>query len=153
MQTAHIINREIHRILDILGPTIEILNPPEESDTIYCVMIGTIPAHASVPLHSHRMWRAFSSFPAVFKCFLISERILSGFTQRPATSFIYRAMRNMHFETIQTKRCALSLPPRRNSHVSFRKLGDPSFEKLAHILPLRMILTGLLGLPRSITIG
>jgi len=59
MQTAHIVNRKIHCVLDVLGPTVEFLASPEESDAVYCVMIGTIPAGAVVPLHSHPDMESF----------------------------------------------------------------------------------------------
>ena len=40
-------------VLDLLGPTIEILTPPESDDAAYCIMLGTIPPGVIVPLHSH----------------------------------------------------------------------------------------------------
>lgn len=43
----------MYGILDVLGPTIEFLTSPEETDAVYCVMKGTIPPGISVPLHSH----------------------------------------------------------------------------------------------------
>jgi quercetin dioxygenase-like cupin family protein len=40
-------------VLDVLGPTIEFLVSPSDSDAGYCVLKGTIPPGISVPLHSH----------------------------------------------------------------------------------------------------
>jgi hypothetical protein len=37
--------------LDVMGPTIEFLVPPADGEP--CVMRGTIPSGAAVPLHSH----------------------------------------------------------------------------------------------------
>jgi quercetin dioxygenase-like cupin family protein len=53
MQTSYIVNRGMYGVLDVLGPTVEFLTPPEDADAPYCAMIGTIPAGGSVPLHSH----------------------------------------------------------------------------------------------------
>jgi len=51
MQTAYVVNKGT--VLDVCGPTVEFLNSPEETDAVYCIMIGTIPSGVSVPLHSH----------------------------------------------------------------------------------------------------
>lgn len=40
-------------VLDVLGPTIELLTRPEADDALPCVMRGTIPPGGIVPLHSH----------------------------------------------------------------------------------------------------
>jgi len=53
MKATHIVNKGNYGIFDVLGPTVEFLTSPEESDAVYCVMIGTIPPRVSVPLHSH----------------------------------------------------------------------------------------------------
>lgn len=39
--------------LDVLGPTIQFLTPPDPHGDQPCVMWGTIPAGGVVPLHSH----------------------------------------------------------------------------------------------------
>ncbi|HEX5778186.1 MAG TPA: hypothetical protein VFY21_05050 [Xanthobacteraceae bacterium] len=39
--------------IDLMGPTIQLLGQPEELDGGICVMLGTIPPYAIVPLHSH----------------------------------------------------------------------------------------------------
>lgn len=39
--------------IDLMGPTIQLLGQPEELDGGICVMLGTIPPDAIVPLHSH----------------------------------------------------------------------------------------------------
>jgi quercetin dioxygenase-like cupin family protein len=53
MQATHIVNRGMYGVLDVLGPTVEFLTPPEEAGAVYSVMKGTIPPGVSVPLHSH----------------------------------------------------------------------------------------------------
>ncbi|MGH9629214.1 MAG: cupin domain-containing protein [Bryobacteraceae bacterium] len=53
MKTAHLVNKGMYGALDLFGPTVEFLTSPEDPDAVYCVMRGTIPAGASVPLHSH----------------------------------------------------------------------------------------------------
>ena len=50
MQTVHALDG-CTLVLDVFGPTIEFLTPPAEG--VFCVLKGTIPPGASVPLHSH----------------------------------------------------------------------------------------------------
>ena len=42
---------DTQEFVDVFGPTVEFLTPPEEG--AYCVLKGTIPPGMSVPLHSH----------------------------------------------------------------------------------------------------
>jgi quercetin dioxygenase-like cupin family protein len=53
MQTTHFVKKGTSAALELFGSTVEILTPPSEADAVYCVMLGTIPAGGSVPLHSH----------------------------------------------------------------------------------------------------
>jgi quercetin dioxygenase-like cupin family protein len=53
MHVIEIVNRSTSRVLDVLGPTVELLTLPEEEDAAYCAIIGTIPPNVCVPLHSH----------------------------------------------------------------------------------------------------
>ncbi len=46
-------NTKSHVVLDVLGPTVEFMVLPSESEDRYCVLKGTIPPGVSVPLHSH----------------------------------------------------------------------------------------------------
>jgi hypothetical protein len=41
-------------VIDVLGPTLEILAPSDLEDDAPCAIRGTIPAGGVVPLHSHR---------------------------------------------------------------------------------------------------
>lgn len=66
MQNAYIANKGIYGALDVFGPTIEFFTLPEEADAAYCVVMGTIPAGVSVPLHSH---------PDIESFFLISGAV------------------------------------------------------------------------------
>jgi len=52
-KTTRLVRRGTHGVLDVFGPTVEFLTPPDGTDADYCVMIGTIPPGVSVPLHSH----------------------------------------------------------------------------------------------------
>lgn len=52
MNAIHIAERG-QGSLDVFGPTVEFLKRPEAAGGSYCVMLGTIPAGVSVPLHSH----------------------------------------------------------------------------------------------------
>ena len=40
-------------VVDLMGPTIQVLGEPDELDGGICVMLGTIPPDGIVPLHSH----------------------------------------------------------------------------------------------------
>ena len=42
-----------NEILDVLGPLVQFLTGVSDSDEDYCLMRGTVPAGAVVPLHSH----------------------------------------------------------------------------------------------------
>ena len=53
MEPSHRSNKESHVVLDVLGPTVEFLVLPSETEDRYCVLKGTIPQGVSVPLHSH----------------------------------------------------------------------------------------------------
>jgi quercetin dioxygenase-like cupin family protein len=40
-------------VVELFGPTVEYLTSPEDEHNDFCVLKGTIPPSASVPLHSH----------------------------------------------------------------------------------------------------
>jgi quercetin dioxygenase-like cupin family protein len=67
MQNAYVVNKGINRVLDVGGPTVEFLNSPEETDAVYCIMIGTIPPGVSVPLHSHPDVESFFTLSGTFQ--------------------------------------------------------------------------------------
>jgi quercetin dioxygenase-like cupin family protein len=48
---AHLVDAHHVQTLDVLGPTIAFLTPPQDGEP--CVMRGTIPPGGVVPLHSH----------------------------------------------------------------------------------------------------
>ena len=52
MQAAHIVPKAKYGAVDLFGPTVEFLTEPEDANSTYCIMIGTLPAGASVALHS-----------------------------------------------------------------------------------------------------
>jgi len=76
MQTAYVVNKGT--VLDVCGPTVEFLNSPEETDAVYCIMIGTIPPGVSVPLHSHPDVESFSRFPEPFRCSFRERTVSNG---------------------------------------------------------------------------
>lgn len=49
-RVAHIVDLATAETIDVLGPTVQFLTPPEEDP---CVMRGMLPPDAIVPLHSH----------------------------------------------------------------------------------------------------
>jgi quercetin dioxygenase-like cupin family protein len=51
--TAHLVDPRRTRALDVLGPTIQYMTEVGQADGEPCVMRGTVPPGASVPLHSH----------------------------------------------------------------------------------------------------
>jgi quercetin dioxygenase-like cupin family protein len=50
---AHLVDSRSAQILDSIGPTIQVLTNVDGDEGQPCVLRGTIPAHAIVPLHSH----------------------------------------------------------------------------------------------------
>jgi quercetin dioxygenase-like cupin family protein len=63
---AHLIEPEHVQAIDVLGPTIQFLTPPE-ADGTPCVMRGTIPPGGSVPLHSHADPETFLAIAGEFE--------------------------------------------------------------------------------------
>jgi mannose-6-phosphate isomerase-like protein (cupin superfamily) len=52
-KTAHLVEPEQIATLSILGPTIQVLTPPEADDALPCLMRGTIPPGVDIPMHAH----------------------------------------------------------------------------------------------------
>jgi gentisate 1,2-dioxygenase len=50
---AHLVDPERMETLSVLGPTIQVLTPPEADDTWPCLMRGTIPPGVVIPMHAH----------------------------------------------------------------------------------------------------
>lgn len=50
---AHRVDFATADVLDVLGPTIQILTEPAQNDEAPCVMRGTIPPGVFVPVHGH----------------------------------------------------------------------------------------------------
>jgi hypothetical protein len=50
------------QLLDVFGPTIQIVSAPQAEDEAPCVLKGVIPPGISVPMHSHPGVEAFSFF-------------------------------------------------------------------------------------------
>jgi quercetin dioxygenase-like cupin family protein len=51
-RVAHLIDIDAVEALDLMGPTVQLLTPPDE-ESAPCVMRGTIPPGGFIPLHSH----------------------------------------------------------------------------------------------------
>ena len=41
------------KVLEVFGPTIEFLTSPQDTQSDFCVIRGTLPPGVFVPLHSH----------------------------------------------------------------------------------------------------
>jgi mannose-6-phosphate isomerase-like protein (cupin superfamily) len=52
-QSGHLVDPSAVPMLDVLGPTIRYLTPPDGDDRQPCVMEGRVPGGVVVPLHSH----------------------------------------------------------------------------------------------------
>ena len=50
---AHLVDPERMETLSVLGPTIQVLTPPEADDAWPCLMRGTIPPGMFIPMHAH----------------------------------------------------------------------------------------------------
>jgi quercetin dioxygenase-like cupin family protein len=53
MNATHTVRKGTYGVFDVLGPTVEFLASPNQTDAPYCVILGTIPPGVSIPLHSH----------------------------------------------------------------------------------------------------
>jgi quercetin dioxygenase-like cupin family protein len=53
MLAAHVVGHGKRGYLDLIGPVVEFLVPPDEPGVDYCVMKGEIPPGVCVPLHTH----------------------------------------------------------------------------------------------------
>jgi hypothetical protein len=53
MEASQGSNKTSHVVLDVLGPTVELLVLPSDCEGGYCVVKGTNPPGISVPLDSH----------------------------------------------------------------------------------------------------
>ena len=56
---THILRERDREALDLFGPSVQFLIPPQPSDEAPCVMKGTIPPGVSAPMHSHPGVEAF----------------------------------------------------------------------------------------------
>jgi quercetin dioxygenase-like cupin family protein len=70
---AHHVDVDAAATLDVLGPTVSFLTPPDGADAEPCVMRGTMPPGVVVPLHSH----------ADPETFLMLSGELEGLTMSP----------------------------------------------------------------------
>lgn len=46
-------NPSTGKVLELFGPTVEFLTSPQDAQSDFCVLRGTIPPGVSVPPHSH----------------------------------------------------------------------------------------------------
>lgn len=46
-------NPAIGNVVELFGPTVEFLTSPQDTESDFCVLKGTIPRNPSVPIHSH----------------------------------------------------------------------------------------------------
>jgi hypothetical protein len=76
MEASQGSNKTSHVVLDVLGPTVELLVLPSDCEGEYCVVKGTNPPGISVPLDSHPADESFFYSPVV--CRLWSSRSISS---------------------------------------------------------------------------
>jgi quercetin dioxygenase-like cupin family protein len=48
-----VMNPNTGKVLEVFGPTVEFLTSPQDTQSDFCVMRGTVPPGVFVPLHSH----------------------------------------------------------------------------------------------------
>jgi quercetin dioxygenase-like cupin family protein len=104
MQTAYVVNQGAVSVFDVCGPTVQFLNSPEETDSVYCAMIGTIPPGLSVPLHSHLDVESFFALSGTVQVLLEKGDQLEWLKVKPGEFVRYLVVRNMHFETYRVNR-------------------------------------------------
>ncbi len=56
-------NPRTKKVLRLFGPTVEFLTSPQDTQSDFCVLRGTIPHVVYVPLHSHADTEDFLLFP------------------------------------------------------------------------------------------
>ena len=96
MDVAQILNRATCDVLDLLGPTVEILTSPKDADAAYCIMLGSLPPGASVPLHSHADAETFMFSRDVSRWSRREKANSNGGRRPPATSSTCPAAPGMH---------------------------------------------------------
>ena len=57
------INPSTGKVVELFGPTIEFLTSPQDSESDFCILRGTIPDNVQVPIHSHPDTEDFLLFP------------------------------------------------------------------------------------------
>jgi quercetin dioxygenase-like cupin family protein len=80
---GHLVDVQHVEAIDVLGPTIRYLTPPEGDDRAPCVMRGTIPPGIVVPLHSHADPETFLLVAGALEALTPSE---NGFVWKPVTA-------------------------------------------------------------------
>lgn len=67
---AHCISGPDLETVDVLGSNVQFIPLPSEVRERFCLLRGTIPARAAVPLHSHSSYETFTVISGAFEAFL-----------------------------------------------------------------------------------
>ncbi len=67
---AHYISGSDLETIDVLGSSVQFIPLPSEVSERFCLLRGTIPAGAAVPLHSHSSYETFTVISGAFEAFL-----------------------------------------------------------------------------------
>ena len=78
MEPSHRSNKEAHVVLDVLGPTVEFLVLPSETEDRYCVLKGTIPQGCLFPFIVTQTTRVFFYFLASFRLWSSGRMVSKG---------------------------------------------------------------------------
>jgi quercetin dioxygenase-like cupin family protein len=83
---AHLIDMERVDTIDVLGPTIQFLTSPDDTDSP-CIMRGTIPPHGSVPLHSHADPETFLLISGAVEGLVVADKDFTWVAIEPGQTF------------------------------------------------------------------
>jgi hypothetical protein len=90
------------KVLELFGPTVEFLTSPQEAQSDFCVLKGTIPPGVSVPLHSHADTEDFFVISGEIEGLRQNSEATSGSEQKRAITFMYLLTHGMHGATSPT---------------------------------------------------
>jgi quercetin dioxygenase-like cupin family protein len=124
-QIPCVANEGINGVLDVLGPILQFLNSPEETDAVYCTIIGTISPGVSVPLHSHPDVESFFTLSGTVQVLLQKEDGLEWFDLKPG-DFVHIPADAKHAFRNTSSEPAVQLVTTTARHGRFfREIGRP----------------------------
>lgn len=82
-RVAHLVDPDGVETIEVFGPTIQFLTSPDDGEHAPCVMRGTTPPGAVVPLHSHADPETFLALSGEFEALAYAGREFNWVRVRP----------------------------------------------------------------------